>query len=107
MLFFLFLQPDGTELFSFVSGYPSWDDYLTSMDKDGAWGDHLILYAVANCFDTSVRVIASVADRPDVIITSNNDDLTHSRTNQLVLGHIQELHYVSLQPLKGTCFKDT
>ena len=76
------------------------------MDKDGAWGDHLILYAAANCFDTSIRVIINVPDQPDVIITSKNADLTHNRTNQLVLGHIQELHYVSLQPLKGTHFKD-
>ena len=101
----LFLQPDGTELFSFVSGYPSWADYLRSMDKDGTWGDHLMLYAAANCYDTSIRVIINVRDRPDITITSNNAHLTHNRTNSLVLGHIQELHYVSLQPRKGTCFK--
>lgn len=103
---FLYLQPDGTELFSFVSGYPSWADYLTSMDKDATWGDHLMLYAAANCYDTSIRVINSVPDRRDITITSNNAHLTRNSASPLVLGHIQELHYVSLQPRKGTRSKD-
>ncbi|CAH3107892.1 unnamed protein product, partial [Porites lobata] len=34
---------DGTHLFHFIDGYPSWDAYLTDMMKDHIWGDHLIL----------------------------------------------------------------
>ena len=63
------------------------------MAKDGTWGDHLILHAAANYYKTRIRVISSL-DR-DVIISP---DHPVANTNQLVLGHIHESHYVSLQP---------
>ncbi|CAH3181770.1 unnamed protein product [Porites lobata] len=47
--------PDGTKLFHFVDGYPSWDAYLTSMLADGTWGDHVILHGAANCFQTCIH----------------------------------------------------
>ena len=94
-----FSQPDGEALFNFVYGYPSWADYLTSMGKDGTWGDHVILYAAANCYETNIRVISLLRDYPDVIIAPRY--LVRSLTKPLVLGHIQELHYVSLQAQKG------
>ena len=95
---FLFLQPDETELFNFVSGYPSWADYLTSMGEDGTWGDHVILYAAANCYETKIRVISLLLDHPDVII---NPRYLVGSTKALVLGHIQEVHYVSLPAIIG------
>ncbi|KAL9975267.1 hypothetical protein ACROYT_G012413 [Oculina patagonica] len=89
--------PDGTDLFNFVHGYPSWADYLRSMEKDGTWGDHLILHAAANCYKTRIRVISSLDC--DVSITSDHG--TVDNTNPLVLGHIHEKHYVSLQLRQG------
>jgi len=68
------------------------------MKKDGTWGDHLILWAAVNCYATDVRVISSVSDHPDVILTPIHPA---TNTNPLVLGHIQEYHYVSLQRQKG------
>ena len=44
----LFLQPDGTDLCHFVHGHETWADYLTYMEQDSAWGDHLILFAAAH-----------------------------------------------------------
>ncbi|CAH3187991.1 unnamed protein product, partial [Porites lobata] len=90
--------PDGTELFHFVDGYPSWDAYLTSMMADGIWGDHVILHGAANCFETCIHVISSLLHRHDVMICPEFD-VTGS--NRLVLGHVYELHYVSLIPQKG------
>ncbi|CAH3194853.1 unnamed protein product, partial [Porites evermanni] len=90
--------PDGTELFHFVDGHPSWDAYLTSMIKDGTWGDHVILHGAANCFQTCIHVISSLPHRHDVMICPEFD-VTSS--NRLVLGHVYELHYVSLIPQKG------
>ncbi|CAH3178757.1 unnamed protein product [Porites evermanni] len=90
--------PDGTELFHFVDGYPSWDAYLTSMLADGTWGDHVILHGAANCFQTCIHVISSLPHRHDVMICPEFD-VTGS--NRLVLGHLHELHYVSLIPQKG------
>ncbi|XP_022804465.1 protein NLRC3-like isoform X1 [Stylophora pistillata] len=83
---------DGTELYNFVDGYRSWFDYLRSMEKDGTWGDHLILYAAANSYKTCIRVISSLGH--DVMISPNNP--TDINTNPLVIGHIHERHCVNL-----------
>ena len=93
----LFLsKTDGTDLFNFVHGCSSWAHYLRSMEKDGTWGDHLILRAAANCYKTPIRVISSLG----CDITINPDHLV-GNTSSLVLGHIHEKHYVSLQPRQG------
>ena len=96
----LFLKPDGTDLFHFVHGYATWPQYLTGMTKDGTWGDHLILRAAANCYETRIRVVSSLGNEviidPDHLVLNNNP---------LVLGHIHEMHYVSLLPLQGVCVR--
>ena len=69
------------------------------MEQDGVWGDHVILYATANYFETCIRVVSSLSHGNDVIITPHC--LVHE-SKPLVLGHIHEVHYVSLQPMQGT-----
>ena len=68
------------------------------MEQDGAWGDHVILCAAANCFETCIRVVSSLSHSHDVIITPH---FSVDESKPLVLGHIHEVHYVSLQPVKG------
>ena len=68
------------------------------MKADGTWGDHVILHGAANCFDTCIHVISSQRDYRDVIIHPQCEDADRKR---LVLGHLSELHYVSLIPRKG------
>ena len=63
------------------------------MERDGSWGDHIILLAAANLFETCIRVVSSQSHDDDVVITPNYS--TDDR-NPLVLGHVFELHYVSL-----------
>ena len=84
-------------MFNFVSGYPSWREYLQSMAKDGTWGDHVVLFAAANYFQIPIRIISSL-DREIVV----HPEQAVADPTPLVLGHIHELHYVSLQPRKGT-----
>ena len=67
------------------------------MEKDGTWGDHVILHAAANCYKTCIRVISSLDC--DVMISPDHPSAVN--TNPLVLGHIHEKHYVSLQPRQG------
>ena len=102
----LFLQPDGTDLFHFVHGHETWADYLAYMEHDGAWGDHLILCTAANLFKTCIHVVSSLDNDVDI---RPHDPVDESKP--LVLGHIHEVHYVSLQPIQGkkgkahvTCF---
>ena len=68
------------------------------MKADGTWGDHVILHGAANRFDTCIHVISSQRDYRDVIIQPQGEDADRKR---LVLGHLCELHYVSLIPRKG------
>ena len=68
------------------------------MEQDGAWGDHVILCAAANYFETCIRVVSSLSHNNDVIITPH---CPVDESKPLVLGHIHEMHYVSLQPVQG------
>ena len=65
------------------------------MQQDGTWGDHVILYAAANCYETCIDVISSLPHHGDLTI---RPDRPVDSTKPLVLGHLHELHYVSLQP---------
>ena len=99
-LLILNLQQDGTELFNFVDGHQSWPDYLRNMAADGTctWGDHVILHAAANCFKTCIHVISSLSH--DLTICPEHDV---GSSSPLVLGHLHDLHYVSLKPGIVTC----
>ena len=97
LIYLILLQPDGPDLFNFINGYRSWANYLTDMEQDGTWGDHVILYAAANCFDTSINVISSQSEQSDLTI----EPVYVTSSNPLVLGHVHEVHYVSLIPRQG------
>ena len=71
------------------------------MEQDGAWGDHVILCAAANFFETCIRVVSSLSHTNDVIIMPH---CPVDKSKPLVLGHIHEVHYVSLQPLQDTAY---
>ena len=96
-------------MFCFVDQdrYPTWCDYLESMEKEGTWGDNLILQAAANYYRTSIRVISSLGQDNEVLISPDSRDyVVASTTNTnhqqpLVLGHVSELHFVSLISRKG------
>jgi len=68
------------------------------MEQDGAWGDHVVLYATANCYKTDIHVISSQLNHHDLTIWP---DVNGISTNPLVLGHVREVHYVSLRPKQG------
>lgn len=68
------------------------------MEKDGTCGDHVILMAAANCYNCVIRVISSLPNCSDVII---RPDPPVCDAAQLVLGHIHEVHYVSLVPFSS------
>ena len=65
------------------------------MAKDGTWGNHVVLVAAANTYGTSIRVISSVTDHEDILVTPSYTSSQDTET--LVLGHVFEYHYVSLE----------
>ena len=69
------------------------------MAMDGTWGDHVVLHAAANYYRTPIRIISSL-DR-EILVPPDHAGVN---TSPLVLGHIHEFHYVSLQPRQGNFF---
>ena len=88
------MQSDGTELAVFIDRFASWTEYLHEMAQDGKWGDHVILFAAANCYECDIHVISSVPSHDCIV----RPDPPISDAAQLVLGHVVEEHYVSLKP---------
>ena len=66
------------------------------MEQDGKWGGHVILYGTANYYKTNIDVISSQSKHLTI-----SPDGHVKKTNPLVLGHIYEVHYVSLLPKQG------
>ena len=86
-----------SDLFPFVSHrYSSWEEYLKGMRQDGIWGDHMILVAAANLYRTCIRVLNTQSRETKITPRC----VVHN-SEMLVLGHVQELHYVSLRPKQG------
>ena len=80
---------------SFVSNHPSWHAYLHAMGQDGTWGDHLTLTAVANMYHVSIVIVSSIEDIQPIVINPESGQ----SEGTILLGHIAELHYVTLQPV--------
>ena len=84
-------------LFNFVDQkeYPTWKEYLKKMERDGTWGDHLILQAAARHLNCVIHIISSHPEF-DVKIEPDSNSTTCD-VAELLLGHIYEYHYVSLE----------
>ena len=63
--------------------------------REGRWYMGLMLHGAANCFNTCIHEISSQPEYSDVIINPQGEDADRER---LILGHLCELHYVSLIP---------
>ena len=71
------------------------DTYLRNMSEDRTWGDHIILIALANALAKTIRVVTShEGDCYEVVVEANNQ-----QGAPILLGHLSENHYVSLEPV--------
>ena len=67
------------------------------MSKDGTWGDHIVLVALAHALGRTIRVVTSLdTDCHQVIVEADNQE-----GEPLLLGHLSENHYVSLEPMRS------
>ncbi|KAK3105620.1 hypothetical protein FSP39_002017 [Pinctada imbricata] len=85
---------DGTHYTMFMDG-EEWEEYLTRMSREGQWGDHLILKALSKVTERDIKVLSGNENRGFTDIKCGTDQ---SDIEPLVLGHVGELHYVSLRP---------
>ena len=80
-------------LSDFIYGYNgNLNDYLNSMEQSGNWGDNLILIAAANVFNARINVVSSLTNAANVVI----EPTSRGAAFDIYLGHLHELHYVSL-----------
>ena len=95
----LHFQPDGYPYANFYSDSLSWEERLERMYQPGTWGDHITLLAAANLYKIKIHVISSVVGSMTPIKPLTESD--RNPPHEIKLGHISEIHYVSLIP-KGT-----
>lgn len=86
---------DGTPYVLFLDN-ESWEDYLSRMCQEGQWGDHMMLQAIAQVTGRSIQVIHNDRQRDWTRIETQLPGENHMFP--ITLGHVGELHYVSLRP---------
>ncbi|XP_072050658.1 uncharacterized protein [Amphiura filiformis] len=92
--------PDG--VIDFRSYVPSdWTSYLVSMSKDGKWADAVILVAMARMLERDIMVVTSSRSSTDdeAYLQWIVGDVQYKGVTPIRLGHVCEVHYVSLEPV--------
>eukprot|EP01120_Amphizonella_sp_Union-15-10_P002403 TRINITY_DN12600_c0_g1_i1.p1 TRINITY_DN12600_c0_g1~~TRINITY_DN12600_c0_g1_i1.p1 ORF type:complete len:150 (+),score=35.78 TRINITY_DN12600_c0_g1_i1:3-452(+) len=88
------LLPNGAQMKDFVHD-KTWEEYCNEISKDGIWGDHLTLVAIAEVFGANIQVISSVSG--DNYTTQITPRITLIQNKTLLLSHYAEFHYGSLE----------
>lgn len=85
------------------TGLPAenFEEYLSGM-ADHEWGDHVVLLGAANLYNVGIWVLGSTPSctEPNVIEPAGGIvGPLNSQNGNVYLGHITELHYVTLTPI--------
>ena len=82
----------------------SWIQYLTSMSCQGTWADGIIIQAVADVLTLKIHIIESHPDFAEITLVEGvtAPSLSHIQL-PIFIGHLDEFHYVSTEPLMGKC----
>ncbi|XP_052253796.1 uncharacterized protein LOC127860066 isoform X3 [Dreissena polymorpha] len=86
---------DNTDIRNFIEG--DLEDYFQKMNKDGEWGDHIVIHGLACFLKTPVTIYGCdekgmIRPQPHIIAGK------HTQNSTLYLGHIYGAHYISLRP---------
>ncbi|XP_052060308.1 uncharacterized protein LOC127700731 isoform X2 [Mytilus californianus] len=87
---------DGTPFCLFLDA-ESWEDYLSRMSQEGQWGDHLMLHAISNVTKRNITIINGEDEKKWTTLHPLFKD--SAKQDPLYLGHVGELHYVSMRPI--------
>jgi len=93
---------NGAKISEFSYDIP-WRAYLQEMSKHGTWGDHLTLIAASEIFNKSVIIISSIpCDSLNYLleINPNIQSKDIAPTGKIMLSHLTEYHYGSIQEKK-------
>ena len=92
-----YLRNHPEEFLEFLEGR-SWSEYLSSMCKQGTWCDALIVQAVANAYNLRINIVESADGFSEHTVVEAQHSSYDSRTS-IVIGHVDEYHYVSTVPV--------
>ena len=74
------------------------DDYLNQISQPGVWGDHIDIHAIANALNVEIVIFESSIDHQVTLVSPDNPN---EETQQLIIGHLGQYHYVSVEDLKS------
>ncbi|XP_078598131.1 uncharacterized protein LOC144874135 isoform X2 [Branchiostoma floridae x Branchiostoma japonicum] len=86
---------NGDHLSAFVPDQ-NWEGYLSTMSRDGTWGDHIVLQAMADLLRHDISIVSSVEAENYVTILTPSTGTVGRKEPPLLLGHYAENHYASL-----------
>ncbi|KAL9970668.1 hypothetical protein ACROYT_G023078 [Oculina patagonica] len=92
-----YLRNHCEEFVEFFEGQ-SWLDYLSSMCREGTWCDALMVQAVANAYNLRINIVESGDGFSELTVVECQHSGFETRRS-IVLGHVDEYHYVSTIPL--------
>ena len=73
-----------------------WDAYLTRIAAVREWADHRVVIAVVNVTGRDIWIWSSHNDSPIVIEATTPEVQVERELEPILLGHISEIHYESL-----------
>ncbi|KAL3889408.1 hypothetical protein ACJMK2_001752 [Sinanodonta woodiana] len=77
----------------------SFDDYCSRMARDSEWADHVVVVAMARMLQIDIMIVtSSPLSGPENIIVWVVGK-TDFQEDPILLGHVWESHYMSLQPI--------
>ncbi|KAL3889410.1 hypothetical protein ACJMK2_001754 [Sinanodonta woodiana] len=77
----------------------SFDDYCSRMARDDEWADHVVVVAMARMLQIDIMIVtSSPLSGPENIIVWVVGK-TDFQDDPILLGHVWESHYMSLQPI--------
>lgn len=90
---FIHLQISQDDLSMYVENndLPS---YLRKMSREGTWGDHLTIMALARVLQRNIWIVSSSRDHGDHIVIETGN----ANADPLLIGYVCNNHYVSLEP---------
>lgn len=79
-----------------------WDEaalalYAREMRKTTTWADHIIIMATVECLQYDLSIVSANLGQVDALIRFTGSD---GHGLRLTVGHVWEMHYVSLQPVE-------
>ncbi|KAL3889132.1 hypothetical protein ACJMK2_001486, partial [Sinanodonta woodiana] len=77
----------------------SFDDYCSRVARDGECADHVVVVAMARMLQIDIMIVtSSPSSAPENIIVWVVGK-TDFQGDPILLGHVWESHYMSLQPI--------